>query len=243
MSTAPASAAAPAPAVRDTDAVSDAALVARVLDGDAAAFELIMRRYNQRLFRLARSILRDPAEAEDVVQEAYVRAFERLAGFNGPNGFGAWLSRITANEALGRLRRRGRVVTLDDWRGDAREDAIAGIETMPSSEPGPERLAASAELRRLIEEAVDALPDDFRTVFVMRAVEGLSVAETAASLGIAEATVKTRLHRARRLLRARITDRVDAAAPHAFAFAGARCDRIVARVLTRLAARLGPSEM
>ncbi len=221
------------------DTTPDQTLVDRVRAGDAAAFELIMRRYNQRLYRIARAILRDPSEAEDVVQEAYVRAYTRLADFNGPDGFGAWLSRIASNEALGRIRKRGRVVAIDDWRrgGGESDDDERGIETMPSPSPGPERLAASAELRSVIEDAIDGLPDDFRAVFVLRAVEGLTVAETAVSLGIVEATVKTRLHRARRLLRERIAARVDATAPGAFAFAGARCDRMVSRVTTLLGLR------
>lgn len=220
------------------EANSDPALIARVRAGEGAAFELIMRRYNQRLYRVARAILRDPAEAEDVVQEAYVRAYARLSDFVGPEGFGAWLSRIASNEALGRIRKRGRVVAIDDWRGrDGGDTEERGIDTMPSPHPGPERLAASTELRGLLEDAIDALPEDFRAVFVLRAVEGLSVAETAASLGIVEATVKTRLHRARRLLRERIAARVDATAPDAFAFAGARCDRIVAHVTARLGLR------
>lgn len=222
---------------REPDAIPDVHLVARVRGGDVAAFELIMRRYNQRLFRTARAILRDAAEAEDVVQEAYVRAFEKLDTFNGPEGFAAWLSRIAANEALGRLRRRGRVIALDDHRGDPNEPGDRGVDAMPSTDLGPERLAASRELRAEIERAIDALPAEFRAVFVLRAVEGLSVAETAASLDIVEATVKTRLHRARRLLRQDLAARFDAAVPEAFAFAGARCDRIVAGVMKRLSDR------
>lgn len=224
-------------AVQDPGAAADDVLVARVLGGELAAFEPIMRRYNQRLFRIARGILRDAAEAEDVVQEAYVRAFEKLDSFNGPDGFAAWLSRIAANEALGRLRRRGRVIALDDHRVDAGRPEARGIDAMPSTDLGPERLAASRELREEIERAIDALPDDFRAVFVLRAVEGLSVAETAASLGIVDATVKTRLHRARRLLRRHLADRLDSAVPDAFAFAGVRCDRIVAGVMERIAGR------
>ena len=166
-----------APTLPDRD------LVERVRAGDVAAFELIMRRHNRRLFRLARSILRNSAEAEDVVQETYVRAYARLGEFVGPNGFPAWLGRIAVNEALGRVRGWGRVVSIDDYVGGADGHAeVQLIETMRTPYPDPERLAGNGELRHLLEGALDALPDDFRTVFVLRAVEGLSVAETAEML-------------------------------------------------------------
>jgi RNA polymerase sigma-70 factor (ECF subfamily) len=144
--------------------------------GDAAAFELIMRRHNRRLFRLARSVLRNGAEAEDVVQETYVRAFTKLGDFQGPEGFSAWLARIAYNEALGRVRGWDRVVSLDDYVSDGDGDADARrIETMISRQPDPERLTGNGELRRLLEDAIDALPDDFRAGFVLRA-EGMSLA-------------------------------------------------------------------
>ena len=222
----------------DTPALADAILVQRVRAGDPAAFELIMRRYNRRLYRLARGILKNGPEAEDAVQEAYVRAYERLADFVGPDGFSAWLGRIVVNEALGRLRRRGRVVSFDDYvNGADGESDVRRIETMTTRQPDPERLAASGELRRLLEGAIDTLPDDFRAVFVLRAVEGMSVAETAEVLSIRPETVKTRFHRARLSLQDALGAQFDALMPSAFAFAGRNCDGVVAAVLDRL----GPS--
>lgn len=197
-----------------------------------------MRRYNRRLYRLARGILRNDTEAEDAVQEAYVRAYERLADFMGPNGFSAWLGQIVVNEALGRLRKRGRVISLDDYvRSDGGGADVRRIETMKTQQPDPERLAANGELRRLLEKAIDTLPDGFRAVFILRAVEGMSVAETARCLAIRPDTVKTRFHRARLLLRGTLAERFDTLMPSVFAFGGRHCDRIVAAVL----ARLGPS--
>ena len=215
--------------------LSDPDLVERVRAGDAAAFELIMRRHNRRLFRLARSVLRNGAEAEDVVQETYVRAFVKLDDVRGPEGFSAWLARIAYNEALGRVRGWDRVVLLDDYVNDGDGDADARrIETMTSRQPDPERLTGHGELRRLLEDAIDALPDDFRAVFVLRAVEGMSVAETAEALAIPPETVETRFHRARHRLQEALGARFEALMPAAFEFGGARCDRIVAAVLTRI---------
>jgi RNA polymerase sigma-70 factor (ECF subfamily) len=207
--------------------------------GDAAAFELIMRRHNRRLFRLARSVLRNAAEAEDVVQETYVRAFARLGEFRGPDGFAAWLARIAYNEALGRVRSSSRVVSLHDHvsAGDGDGD-VRRVDTMTSPHPDPEHLTGHSELRRLLEAAIDALPDDFRAVFVLRAVEGMSVAETAQALAIPPETVKTRLHRARHRLQEALGARFEALMPAAFEFGGARCDRIVAAVFARLAPAL-----
>jgi RNA polymerase sigma-70 factor, ECF subfamily len=226
-------------AAADAPALSDSRLVERVRAGDAAAFELIMRRHNRRLFRLARSVLRNAAEAEDVVQETYVRAFAKLDDFRGPDGFAAWLARIAYNEALGRARGAERVVSLHDYVSDGDGDGDARhIETMTSPHPDPERLTGYGELRRLLEDAIDALPDDFRAVFVLRAVEGMSVAETAAALSIPPETVKTRLHRARHRLQEALGARFEALMPAAFEFGGARCDRIVAAVLARIGCAL-----
>lgn len=227
--------AAPAPLQSEAAAIADATLVERVRAGDPAAVELIMRRYNRRLYRLARGIVKTGSEAEDVVQEAYVRAYERLGDFVGPSGFSSWLGTIVANEALGRLRKRGRVISLDEYVNGADGGAdVRRIETMRAQQPDPERLAASGELRRLLESVIDALPDDYRIVFVLRAVEGMSVAETAQYLSIRPETVKTRFHRARRLLQGTLGAQFDALMPSAFAFGGQHCDRIVAAVLTRL---------
>jgi RNA polymerase sigma-70 factor (ECF subfamily) len=218
--------------------LSDCDLVERVRTGDAAAFELIMRRHNRRLFRLARSVLRNGAEAEDVVQETYMRAFAKLDDFRGPDGFSAWLAQIAYNEALGRVRAWERVVSLHDYVTDGDGDADArGVQTMTSPQPDPERLTGHGELRRMLEDVIDALPNDFRAVFVLRAVEGMSIAETAEALSIPPETVKTRFHRARHRLQEMLGARFEALMPAAFEFGGARCDRIVAAVL----ARLGPA--
>ncbi len=214
-------------------ALSDYELVERVRAGDAVAFELIMRRHNRRLFRLARSILRSGPEAEDVVQETYVRAYASLDQFVGPHSLAAWLARIATNEALGRLRGWGRVVSLEQYAG-GEDGAARPIETMPPRPADPERLTGNGELRRLLEGAIDALPDDFRTVFVLRAVEGMSIAETAEALSIRPETVKTRFHRARHRLQETLGARLDALLPATFEFGGDRCDRIVATVLVRL---------
>jgi RNA polymerase sigma-70 factor (ECF subfamily) len=221
-------------------ALPDAELVARVRRGDGLAFELIMRRHNRRLFRLARALVWDDAEAEDVLQESYLRAYARLGDLADDQALAAWLARIVANEALGRRRAAARVVSLEAHRargrvGDDGEGGTTVASDDPASDqPGPERLAVSSELRRLLEAAVDALPQEFRTVFVLREVEGLSTAETAAYLAIRPQTVKTRLHRARRYLQEALGERLLAASPSLFEFDGARCDRIVGQVLARL---------
>jgi RNA polymerase sigma-70 factor (ECF subfamily) len=217
----------------------DAELVARVRRGDSLAFELIMRRYNRRLFRLARGLVWDDAEAEDVLQESYLRAYARLGDLADNQALAAWLARIVVNEALGRRRAVARVVSLEEHRargrvGDDGEGGTTVASDPASDQPGPERLAVSSELRRLLEAAVDALPQEFRTVFVLREVEGLSTAETAACLAIRPETVKTRLHRARRQLQEALGERLLAASPSLFEFQGARCDRVVGQVLTRL---------
>jgi len=200
---------------------------------DPRALEAIMRRHNRTLFRTARAILRDDAEAEDAVQEAYLRAFAAIGDFRGDSRLGTWLVRIAANEALMRRRaaaRKAGVVPIGAERA-------AAIEEEPMAEDsGPEQDAQRAELRRLLERRIDALPDDYRAVFVLRALEELSVEETAAALGIPEATVRTRHFRARALLRESLAQEIDRNLDAAFSFAGNRCDRLVANVLRRLAA-------
>jgi RNA polymerase sigma-70 factor (ECF subfamily) len=229
----PAGLAHPAPAPADTE------LVTRARHGDSLAFELVMRRYNRRLFRIARGLVWNDAEAEDVLQESYVRAYARLGDLADGQALAAWLARIVANEALGRRRRAARVVSLEEHRardrtGDDGESGTTHADEPVSDQPDPERLAASGELRRLLEEAVDALPDEFRAVFVLREVEGLSTIETAACLAIRPETAKTRLHRARRLLQESLGQRLLPLRPSLFRFDGERCDQIVARVLARL---------
>jgi RNA polymerase sigma-70 factor, ECF subfamily len=224
--------------------VGDDALVWRTRSGDASAFELLMRRHNRRLYRLARGIVRNAADAEEVVQDAYVQAFERIESYRGPNGFAAWLGRIVLNRATDRARERGRVVSLDAHLSESGERPHGlGPEQLASRSPDPERLAVSGDLRRLIEAAVDALPEEFRTVFMLRAVEGLSVEETAHQLDVPPATVRTRYHRARERVRSHLGDSLEEMLPAAFPFAGERCDRIVAAVLDRTTAGLRPSDM
>lgn len=211
----------------------DEALVERARGGDPQALERIMRLNNRPMFRTARAILRDDAEAEDAVQEAYLRAFAALGEFRGESRLTTWLVRIAANEALMRRRSAARRAAVVPIRADGEHDHE---ETAMSEDPGPEQDAQRAEMRRLLERRIDALPDDYRAVFVLRALEELSVEETAAALGIPEATVRTRHFRARALLRESLAQEVDRNLEDAFAFAGARCDRMVANVLKRLGA-------
>ena len=208
---------------------TDEELVQLVLDGNTALFELLMRRYNERLYRAARAITRDDREAEDILQQAYVNAFANLRQFTGQARFATWLTRITINEALARVRRRGKYEPFDEDHSK--------VETfMPwNTAPNPERQAFTGELRELLEWAIDSLPDGAREVFVLREVEGLSTAETAASLGVSEDVVKTRLSRARAGLRRSLLERTGATAPDAFRFYRPRCDRVVAEVLARIA--------
>jgi RNA polymerase sigma-70 factor, ECF subfamily len=207
----------------DAQALTDEEVVERVRNGERALYELLMRRHNQRIYRAARAIVRDPAEAEDVMQDAYVRAYENLATFAGRATFATWLTKIAVHEALARVRRRGRFV-----------DAEETMPTLASDGPDPEQRASERELGAALEAAIDTLPDGFRAVFVMRDVEGLSTAETADCLGINEETVKTRLHRARTALRARLLSRAQELLPGTFSFGESRCDRVVAAVLSRI---------
>jgi RNA polymerase sigma-70 factor (ECF subfamily) len=207
-------------------------LIAKILSGDMRALETLMRMHNRTLYRTARAILRDDAEAEDAVQEAYLQAYRALGTFRGESKLSTWLVRITANEALMRRRRntRGTAVVQMDGTAHADEAHISGL-------PGPEEDAERSEMRRLLEARIDALPDVYRAVFVLRAVEELSVDETAAVLAIPEATVRTRYFRARGLLRTSMGNEIDQTVENAFAFAGTRCDRIVRDVLLRVRAR------
>ncbi|MDY0881870.1 RNA polymerase sigma factor [Dongia soli] len=209
----------------------EAALLAAMRRGERFAFETLMRQNNRRLYRLARSITRNDSEAEDAVQEGYVRALTHLDGFRGEASLATWLARIVANEALGRVRRRRPTVELDDLR-TASGSCEAALVTPPVA--SPENAAARREIRGLIEQAIDTLPAHFRAVFVLRAVEQMSIEETADLLGIAPATVKTRLHRANKLLRQKLSDRLESILDDVFAFAGLRCDRILRNVLARL---------
>ncbi len=213
---------------------TDAELAASAASGDEAAFVGIMRRHNRLLFRTARGILKSDADAEDALQEAYLRAWRALGSFRAEAKLSTWLVRIVINESLGRLRRRGAQVIPLETGADADEhEAQAGGEDDPDQQP--ERVAMRGEVRRLIETHIDRLPDAFRTVFMLRAVEELSVEETAVALEIPPATVRTRFFRARSLLREGLARDVDVAVGDAFSFAGARCDRMVSSVLASLA--------
>jgi RNA polymerase sigma-70 factor (ECF subfamily) len=209
----------------------EAELLQHLRAGDSAAFTRLMRSNNQRLYRLARGILRDDAEAEEAVQEGYVRAFTHLEGFKGEASLATWLARIVMNEALARLRRRKPTVALDEMADTLAADENAAS---PVSAPSPEQALARQEIRRTLERAVDALPAGFRSVFILRTIEQMSVSETAAALGIPPETVKTRLHRANKLLRQALSEHFGALFDSAFPFLGPRCDRLVASVLQRL---------
>lgn len=202
-------------------------LIERVRAGDAAAMEALMRRHNRVLYRTARAILKDDAEAEEAVQDAYLKAFGALAGFRADSKLSTWLVRIAANEALMRRRRRAR---------GAEVIPLNGMEEPMDLAEGPEQLAGRGELRRVLEARIDRLPDDYRAVFVLRALEELSVEDTAAALDIPEATVRSRHFRARSLLRESLAREIDLTLEDAFGFDGERCDRTVAKVLARIRA-------
>jgi RNA polymerase sigma-70 factor (ECF subfamily) len=216
----------------------DAALVSRAAQGDQDAFAQIMRRYNQRLYRLAVSVMGDASEAEDVLQESYVRAFYAFSTYSGAGSLAAWLARIVRNEAIDRVRsrdsRRSHIAIEADLGGHSEEDETNVAHDPLQALTDPQALAANAELRRLLERAIQRLPEQFRTAFVLREVEGLSVEQTAEYLGIPSSTVKTRDHRARNLLRAYLSENIDATIPQTFPFLGARCEQLVQRVLQRL---------
>ena len=218
-------------------AESDSALARRIADGDLSAFQTIMRRHNRMLYRIARSIVRDDAEAEDCLQSAYLLAYRSIAAFAGHAKLSTWLARIVINEALGRRRRAARQGVVIPLEHATEPEYLASASPMlVAAAPEPETEAMRHELGSLIERRIDALPEAFRTVFVLRALEELSVEETATLLDIPEATVRTRFFRARSLLREALARELDSALDTAFAFAGSRCDRIVAAVLKRLAA-------
>ncbi|MBL8556189.1 MAG: RNA polymerase sigma factor [Phenylobacterium sp.] len=218
-------------ATLDPAQLPEADLVTLARRGDRAAFREIMRRCNQRLFRVARAVVRSESEAEDVLQEAYTRAFAAIGGFRGEAGIATWLTRIVLNEAHGRLRGRRATVGLDLLDTPAGAQVVAFPGRGPET---PEADAARAQIRRLLEQAVDQLPEPFRLVFVLREVEELSIDETADHLGLKPQTVKTRLHRARQRLRDALDAKLADVMVGAYPFLGARCERITANVLDRL---------
>lgn len=219
----------PAPPIAAPSVPDDIDIARRVAAGDRAAFELLMRRHNQRLYRLARATLRNDADAEEVLQEAYLSAYRGIAGFRGDATLATWLFSLVRNACLGHLRksaRRQNLITMEpsDDMGNVQADAS----------DAPETALARAEMRALLERKVDELPEDFRIVFVLRSVEELSVEETASGLGIEPETVRSRHFRARSLLRDSLAREIDVAERDLFEFGGTRCDRIVAAVRSRL---------
>jgi RNA polymerase sigma-70 factor (ECF subfamily) len=196
----------------------DTEIVRRVRGGDHALFEVLMRRHNQRVYRVARAVLKNESEVEDVMQQAYISAFTHLHQFEERAQFSTWLTRIALHEAFGRRRK-------------ARPDNEELMDTHASPVADPERQAYASELNRVLEAAVDALPDTYRTVFMLREIEGLSTSETGAGLGLGDEAVKTRLHRARAMVRRTVTERIGATSPAAFEFHAVRCDRVVAAVM------------
>lgn len=210
--------------------LTDAEIVRRVRAGDLALFEILMRRHNQRIYRAARAVMRDEREVEDVMQQAYINAYTHLHQFQERSQFSTWLMRIVLNEAFGRRQklqaesRTMAALTVDEHSGEL-------MESVTSRQPGPEHQAYARELRQVLEEAVDGLPEAYRTVFMLRDIEGLSTAETGEGLGLGEEAVKTRLHRARAMMRRAVSSRIGEAAAGAFQFQAPRCDRVVAFVL------------
>ena len=224
----------PLPRAGSSDA-PDEELARRAAAGEAVAFEALMRRHNRAMFRTARAIVRDDAEAEDALQEAYLQAYRTLGGFRGEAKFSTWLARVVANEALARLRKQLRRAAIVPMQGGLEIDQLNPTTEAAAMDRGPENAARRAEMRKLLEQRIDALPGAYRPVFMLRAVEEYSVEETAAILQVPEATVRSRFHRARSLLREGLAAEVDLATGEAFGFAGERCDRIVAAVLERIA--------
>ena len=224
----------------DFATLDDATLVALARAGRREAFRQVMQRCNRRLFRVARGLVHNDSEAEDVVQAAYVSAFEHLGAFRGEASLATWLTRIVLNEANGRLRARRPTVEFDTVESLQQEGGrvIAFPTSSRFGSEDPAAGAARSEIRRVIERAVDELPEPFRLVFVMREIEECSVEDTATSLGLKPETVKTRLHRARRMLRAALHDTLATTMTDAFPFLGVRCDRMTNGVLERIAPRL-----
>jgi RNA polymerase sigma-70 factor, ECF subfamily len=207
-----------------TGVMSDEEVVQRVRDGETSLFEIIMRRYNQRLFRVTRSILKDDSEAEEVTQEAYVRAYEHLGQFQARSKFSTWLTKIAVYEALARVRSRRRTSQSDE----------CPEHLMESKQRSPEEQTYDSEMRSLLEGAVDSLPDEYRSILMMRDIEGMSTSDAAECLNITEENAKVRLFRARAMMRRQLVERAGMASSTAFQFLGARCDRLVQRVLERI---------
>ena len=220
---------APAAALPDTE------IVRRVRAGDITVFEILMRRHNQRVYRVVRAVVKDEADVEDVMQQAYINAFTHLHQFEDRSQFSTWLIRIALHEAFGRRRKVHKAETITARnRSDADDDRGEFMDTLTSPEADPERQAYAEELHRVLEAAVDTLPETYRTVFILRDIEGLSTRETGRGLGLGDEAVKTRLHRARVMIRRAVTVRIGEVAAGAFQFHAPRCDRVVSAVLARV---------
>jgi RNA polymerase sigma-70 factor (ECF subfamily) len=216
--------------------LSDEEVIERVLAGETEMFEIVMRRHNTRLYRAALAILRNDGEAEDVMQDAYVRAYEHLAQFSGKAQFSTWLTRIAVHEALARRHRDNRFEEperIPERDGDA-------MDRFASLTPSPEREASNSELRKLLEDAIETLPDSYRAVFMLRDVEEMSTSDAAYALDISEENVKVRLHRARAFLRNSLYELADIERRGVFSFNAVRCDRVVKNVFARLEERIPP---
>jgi RNA polymerase sigma-70 factor, ECF subfamily len=219
----------------DPGAASDETLVDLARQFDETAVRILVQRYNRRLYRVARAVVRDDSEAEDVVQEAHMRAFASLDKFRGESSFSTWITRIALNAALGRLRRRRPTVVLEAMENKSADEARVII--FPSAIANPEQAMARSQVRELLEQAVEDLPEPFRVVLVLRDIEDMSIEETAGHLGLKPATVKTRLHRARKLMRDGLAQKMAASLPDLFPFAGARCERIADSVVEMVRSR------
>lgn len=216
--------------LQESQTITDDDVVSRVRTGETGLYEMLMRRYNQRLFRVIRAVVTDNNEAEDILQEAWVRAYQHLDQFEGRASFATWVTRIAYYEALARSRRSKRYTGLEDLQGEI----MPGASSPQKAPETPETRVIRDQLAQMLQSAVDALPETYRCVFMLREVEQLSTIETAESLELSEEAVKTRLHRARALLRRELAAQLGPAIVQSYAFLGARCDRTVARVLERI---------
>jgi RNA polymerase sigma-70 factor, ECF subfamily len=213
--------------------IPDSDVVSLVRAGETGLYEMLMRRYNQRLFRVIRSVVTNDTEAEDILQEAWVRAYEHLDQFEGRSSFSTWVTRIAFYEALARTRKSKRSTPLENPQGEIMPE----VNHRQTTSETPETQAMRGQLGKVLQAAVDALPETYRSVFVLREVEQLSTSETAECLELSEEAVKTRLHRSRAMLRRELENRIGATVAEAYSFMGTRCDRMVARVLERIGAR------
>jgi RNA polymerase sigma-70 factor, ECF subfamily len=214
--------------------LSDMEIVQKIRDGETALFEVLMRRHNQRVYRAVRAVMHEEADVEDVMQQAYINAFSHLFQFEERAQFSTWLIRIALNEAFARRRKMKAPESVVRIQVQLEDDRGGYMEALTSPEADPERQAYAQELRRVSEAAVDTLPEHYRTVFMLRDIEGLSTSETGEGLGLGEEAVKTRLHRARAMIRRAVTDRIGGVAAEAFQFHAPRCDRVVVAVLSRM---------